>query len=54
MSASEPKEQEQNTTNEYSDFEPHVKESHEDVKIGQDQVSPVLPENEEEENLITI
>ena len=49
MSAPEPKEQEENTINEYSELGPQVKESREDVKIDEDQVSPVLPENETEE-----
>ncbi|MFZ0511971.1 MAG: hypothetical protein WAM14_10220 [Candidatus Nitrosopolaris sp.] len=47
MSAPQPKEQEENTTNEYNERERQVKESQEEeVKIGEDQV---LPENEEEE-----
>ena len=50
MSAPEPKEQGENTTNEYEELEPQVKESQEEeVKIGEDQRLQVLPENEEEE-----
>jgi hypothetical protein len=49
MSAPQPEERpEENTRNEDNEFEPQVKESQEEVKIGEDTLQ-VLPENEQEE-----